>query len=130
MDSERTPLEDFWWNIGYAAGRLAQREEDAAKVENAIATLREALRIANDNDEINIVMDLGERIGALDLMARAIREAGETITKESSPSGWEEITGLSVEERMMLDELAHGLVKPKSLKWICDMIRERQRNEN
>ena len=45
---------------------------------------------------------------------------------QQSPSGWEEITGLSLEERMMLDELAHGLVKPKSLRWICDMIRERK----
>lgn len=53
-------------------------------------------------------------------------EAGETKIDQQSPSGWEEITGLSLEEQMMLDELAHGLVKPKSLKWICDMIKERQ----
>lgn len=41
------------------------------------------------------------------------------------PSGWSEITGLPVQERMWLDELAHGLVTEKSLKWICDMVRGR-----
>ena len=41
------------------------------------------------------------------------------------PSGWSEITGLPVQERMWLDELAHGLVTEHSLKWVCDMVRER-----
>ena len=46
--------------------------------------------------------------------------------QQQSPSGWEEIAGLSLEERMMLDELAHGLVTPRSLEWICEMIRAEQ----
>lgn len=41
---------------------------------------------------------------------------------------WNTITGLPLEKQMMLDELAHGLVTPRSLAWICEMIRAEIKN--
>jgi hypothetical protein len=43
---------------------------------------------------------------------------------------WNEIQFLPLAEQQMLDELTHGLVKPKSLDWIVRLIVAHQKAES
>ena len=45
------------------------------------------------------------------------------------PSDWQDISGLTPEQSAWLDDLAHGLVTPGALEWVCELIRRAEAAE-
>ena len=65
---------------------------------------------------------------ARDSDAKAEARERRLTMPEPGKQRWNEILGLSVHKQSMLDELAHGLVTPESLAWICEMVRATTKN--